>query len=86
VAFDGPGAPRIPEGVRDRLEVVGHTRSQTCERLQVTGSRVKQPLLEGRHVQVMQRGTEALDEVVAATQHGVGCQDTLEIGTLLVFQ
>src|SRR6266540_875295 len=42
----GPVLALVAEGVRDRFQVVGHTRRQTCERLQVTGRSVNQPLLE----------------------------------------
>jgi hypothetical protein len=79
VALDGPGAPWIPKGVRDRVQVIGHTRRQTRERLQVAGRRIKQPLLEGSHVQVVECSTEALNELVAGVEQRVRCQDTLEI-------
>jgi hypothetical protein len=36
MALNGAGAPRIPKRVRNRLQVVGHTRCQRCKRLQVT--------------------------------------------------
>src|SRR6185369_8443077 len=86
VALDGPGTPRIPNSGGDRLQVVGHTRRQTRERLQVTGCSVKQPLLECRHVQLMERDAKALDELVAGIKQRVRCQDTLEIGSLVLFQ
>jgi len=86
VAFHGPGAPRIAKGVGDRRQVIRHARGQACEWLQVTGRSVNQPLLESRHVQVMQRNPKALDELVAGIKQRIRCQDTLEIGTLLVFQ
>src|SRR5689334_10799188 len=65
VALDRPGAPGIAKRVGDRLQVVGHTCSQTCEGLEVARRSVKQPLLERCHVEVMQRGAETLDELVA---------------------
>ena len=86
MAFNRSGAPRIPKRVRDRLQVVGHTRGQTCEWLQVTGRSVNQPLLESGDVQLMQRDTKPLNEFVAGIEQRIGCQDTLEIDTLLVFQ
>jgi hypothetical protein len=45
VALDRPCVPRIPKGVGDRLQVVGHAGCQPRERLQVAGCSVKQPLL-----------------------------------------
>src|SRR5436190_16529744 len=86
VALDGSSAPRIPKGVRDCLQVIGHTRRQTRERLQVAGRRIQQPLREGRHVQVVECGTETLNELVAGVEQRIRCQDTLEIGTFLVFE
>jgi hypothetical protein len=86
VAFNRPGAPRIPKGVGDRLQVISHTGCQTCERLQVAGGSGKQPLLERRHVQIMQRDAKALDELVAGIERRIRCQDPLEIDTLIVFQ
>lgn len=84
--FDGPGAPRIAESIRDRHQVVGHTSCQTCERLQITSCGVKQPVLECRHVKFMKRVTETLYQLVAGIKQPIRCQHALEIGAFLLFQ
>jgi hypothetical protein len=71
VTLDWASAPWIPKRVRKRLQIVGHTGCQTGEGLQVAGCSVNQPLPEGQHVEVMQRSTKALNELVADSEQRI---------------
>src|SRR6266851_3953174 len=82
----GPGAPRITKGVGDCLQVLRHPSRQTREWLQSTGRRIDQPLLERRHIKLMECNTEALDELVTSVELLIRGEHTLQIEAFLVFQ